>query len=969
MSFIEEVKTTKPILKEVATRVVQQFSTVFDYSYKLSESRIKEMKKDSDIFSAWESRVNAAKSREWNIFSKQDAEYAKEIEDRLGNINMSNIIEYILSARLDRKSFLEIMWNEDSTIQNIIKQPHTWFSRDAVKGWYYIPELGGKEIYLSDIPNKIIVAANNADKEHLLGQSLLEVLLKPYERKKRADGSLNSFIDKFGQVIMWYVYDDSMTDAEVKEQTDSLRNAKQMEVIALPPGAGELDKGFGFINPSDLKPVAQMELLQMCSDEISQVILGGTLTRGQGNGTGSYALGAVHANVREDIIESDIKFVRDTLQQLIEFDASLFGYNAKHFYFKFEKERDLIQEAALKKSQEEGKKLVAEKIQTLKSAGYKMKLEQVAEELGVPVEMLEEVETQMAIPQFSSEFESKKKRVQAKIDLDRKQLELFEKYIENNKEKINELLNKSVLSSILSIKKFDDLKSFSVVYPEEFFNTFLLSNLEGREAILKLKDAVKEFSEFEEIDPFSLKFDDAIQYFMQKNPLLYEDLDSITDEAKSKYFYIKKSTDLELTKKLMTSLQDNLDNGGNFKSWLSNIKSDVQDKEGFYPSYLENVYRTNMMSSYAAGRWVEQQEQKANFPYLLYDGIMDGRERDHVHELDGKIFKIDDPIVSKIYPPNGYNCRCRMIQMSEEDVLDTGPSAEKVGINSLITKKVDMEKVNLGSFEGNPAMNWEKTMKGLVKQKEKAVGVLSDKIDEIIKDNNKIKPNLDILDKQLPEEYINTIKGIIENAPQDCINVWNKYSDKIKIETYEYKGTQHYSHATNSVYLNIEKDKIAINGENTTIFHELGHLFDANAGKISKTYNNGEFDEVIIKEATDHIINKGKELKIKNEKVTRTEVYDAISKELYALPHKSRADVSDIFDGATNGKAHGGWTHTRSDKKYWKTHNVSSEAFAEMYSASVNNPDSLEQIKKYFPKSYEVFKSILKEMAKDGTKE
>jgi hypothetical protein len=68
VSFIEEVKTTKPILKEVATRVVQQFSTVFDYSYKLSESRIKEMKKDSDIFSAWESRVNAAKS----IYLKRD---------------------------------------------------------------------------------------------------------------------------------------------------------------------------------------------------------------------------------------------------------------------------------------------------------------------------------------------------------------------------------------------------------------------------------------------------------------------------------------------------------------------------------------------------------------------------------------------------------------------------------------------------------------------------------------------------------------------------------------------------------------------------------------------------------------------------------------------------------------------------------------------------------------------------------
>ena len=97
--------------------------------------------------------------------------------------------------------------------------------------------------------------------------------------------------------------------------------------------------------------------------------------------------------------------------------------------------------------------------------------------------------------------------------------------------------------------------------------------------------------------------------------------------------------------------------------------------------------------------------------------------------------------------------------------------------------------------------------------------------------------------------------------------------------------------------------------------------------------------------------------------------YGIIKKELYALPHKSRADVSDIFDGTTNGKTHGGWTHTGSDKNYWKRVPVSAEAFAEMYSASVNNPDSLEQIKKYFPKSYEVFNSILKEMTKNDTKE
>ena len=44
---------------------------------------------------------------------------------------------------------------------------------------------------------------------------------------------------------------------------------------------------------------------------------------------------------------------------------------------------------------------------------------------------------------------------------------------------------------------------------------------------------------------------------------------------------------------------------------------------------------------------------------------------------------------------------------------------------------------------------------------------------------------------------------------------------------------------------------------------------------------------------------------------------------------------------------------------YRKKRDNGKEGFAEMYSATVNNPDSLEQIKRFFPKSYKIFLEML----------
>ena len=40
---------------------------------------------------------------------------------------------------------------------------------------------------------------------------------------------------------------------------------------------------------------------------------------------------------------------------------------------------------------------------------------------------------------------------------------------------------------------------------------------------------------------------------------------------------------------------------------------------------------------------------------------------------------------------------------------------------------------------------------------------------------------------------------------------------------------------------------------------------------------------------------------------------------------------------------------------YWKSRNNGKEGFAEIYSAVVDNPESLEQVKRFFPESFKIF--------------
>ena len=128
---------------------------------------------------------------------------------------------------------------------------------------------------------------------------------------------------------------------------------------------------------------------------------------------------------------------------------------------------------------------------------------------------------------------------------------------------------------------------------------------------------------------------------------------------------------------------------------------------------LRTIFDTNMRTSHAAGHWARIQRTKVAFPYLEYVQIERPTKRHDHARFHGKIWRVDDPIWLRIYPPNGYFCGCTVHQLTEGQMQRAGKSVspamdleEEPWINKRSGETFKVPKgVNPG-FDSNPGATW-----------------------------------------------------------------------------------------------------------------------------------------------------------------------------------------------------------------------------------------------------------------------
>ncbi len=99
---------------------------------------------------------------------------------------------------------------------------------------------------------------------------------------------------------------------------------------------------------------------------------------------------------------------------------------------------------------------------------------------------------------------------------------------------------------------------------------------------------------------------------------------------------------------------------------------------GFETAWRADLtFRTMTAQAVAAGRWRQIQRLKSTRPWLRYVTAGDHRVRDAHKAWHGVILHCDDPWWDTHYPPNGFNCRCFVQQLSDADLVRYGLSVSE----------------------------------------------------------------------------------------------------------------------------------------------------------------------------------------------------------------------------------------------------------------------------------------------------
>ncbi len=225
---------------------------------------------------------------------------------------------------------VELFWNYDKeagqlTLSKSALRPLSWFNFDGEgeslrlksenPGGPTSELAAGKWAICSFNPSLV-----NSVKQSLPAQCALLSIARSMSLQEWA-----FFIEKYGSPSIVAKYPNgTLDDEETVRLENMLANFKSSSYAMLPDGSE-----FQVVAPASLSSVdAFQRFIEYADTEATKIVLGQTLTTQSGNGSGSYALGQVHNEVRLDKLKNDAEVLADSLQYVVDLYVQLnFGEN------------------------------------------------------------------------------------------------------------------------------------------------------------------------------------------------------------------------------------------------------------------------------------------------------------------------------------------------------------------------------------------------------------------------------------------------------------------------------------------------------------------------------------------------------------------------------------------------------------------------------------------------------------------
>ena len=303
--------------------------------------------KDGHLYSVLQTRKNGVLSRERKVVAASDSPRDREVAEFVARAleaipQFDQALRDILDAMGKGFSVTEILWSAEGGrigVAALKSRSQGRFVFDlegrlrllddsdaALVSLGAAPIGNSRERQIDNLsyllpPEKFLVFTFDGRHSNPLGNGLCQKAYWYYWFKKNNLKFWAIFNEKFGSPTVVGKYRAGATDDErdrLLEVIDGLQNdtgivVPETMVIELLEA-----RRSGNIN-------TYRDLADWCNDEMSKIVLGGTLTSGEGRRSGSYALGRIHEAVRNEYVAADARALMEVINtQLV---ARLVEYN------------------------------------------------------------------------------------------------------------------------------------------------------------------------------------------------------------------------------------------------------------------------------------------------------------------------------------------------------------------------------------------------------------------------------------------------------------------------------------------------------------------------------------------------------------------------------------------------------------------------------------------------------------------
>ncbi len=199
---------------------------------------------------------------------------------------------------------------------------------------------------------------------------------------------------------------------------------------------------------------------------------------------------------------------------------------------------------------------------------------------------------------------------------------------------------------------------------------------------------------------------DAVAYFESKGYKITFDWHELDQRAHAQAFTVAKAASLDVLADIRAALKTALAEGKT-EAWFRKELEPKLRAKGWWgkqkmvnprtgeerkaqlgsPARLRLIYRQNLQTAFMAGRYKTMLENADARPWWQYVAVLDGKTRPSHKVLGGRTFRFDDPFWSSHYPPNGFNCRCRVRALSGSR-MEAEKVAPESGVGNMVTEEV-----------------------------------------------------------------------------------------------------------------------------------------------------------------------------------------------------------------------------------------------------------------------------------------